>query len=638
MSKISKILILGFMVGGIFCSALVVQIAFPETFMEKGAAQSELPIFVKKQPIEKTGRALYAPDEIIVKFKASTKKQNVENFNNRQEAVEIRESPYAHFKVLKIPKTKTVEEMVEIYKKNPNVEYAEPNFIYCASWYPNDQIYRYQWHFDDDNTNNPGGVGSNPYGGANGGGIRMEEAWPITSGTPSVTVAVIDTGVAYENYPVPSYELGTIKNGVTMYLKAPDLTGTNFVSGYDYVHNDAHANDNNSHGTHVCGTIAQTTDNTTGVAGIAYNTSIMPVKVLDQAGCGYLDDVAEGINFAAANGAKVINLSLGGSDTSIALENAVANAYNSGVTIIAASGNGSSNQVSYPAAYDAYVIAVGATRYDETRASYSNYGASLDLVAPGGDNGKDQNKDGYGDGVLQNTFTSYKDDGDPWCVSPNDTKADPTDFGYWFLDGTSMSAPHVAGVAALLLAQNSSRTPDDIRDILQSTAEDKGDAGWDQYYGHGLLDAAAALTSTPIISISIENDAFDYGILPLSASSAEPVKKSTIDLGKTPVIENTGNVSVDLAVKSSDALGGSAPWNLVASAHIGKNKFCYQYRTTTGSAWYDFPVNNNYTGTVFAGLGTNDTTTLDLQTLMPTGSNDPTQKSITVTILATESE
>ena len=156
----------------------------------------------------------------------------------------------------------------------------------------------------------------------------------------------------------------------------------------------------------------------------------MPVKVLNRDGIGTYFDVADGICFAADNGASVINLSLGGDDPAIILEDAVAYAYNKGVTIVAASGNGGVEAVKYPAAYDSYVIAVGATRYDEAITWYSNGGLSLDLTAPGGDLSIDQNNDGYGDGVLQQTF-----DYDPLC------------FSYFFYQGTSMAAPHIAGVA-----------------------------------------------------------------------------------------------------------------------------------------------------------------------------------------------
>jgi subtilisin family serine protease len=286
----------------------------------------------------------------------------------------------------------------------------------------------------------------------------------------------------------------------TKYEQAPDLAGTSFwtnsdeilgdeidndgngyvddINGWDFINSDAHPNDDEGHGTHVTGTVAQTTNNDLGVAGVAFKTTIMPVKVLNSAGTGTDLQVADGIYYAVNNGADIINLSLGGSIPSATLEDAVAYAYNNGVTVFAASGNSNAGSCDYPAAYDAYVIAVGATQYDETRAPYSNYGSSLDIVAPGGNIGADQNNDGYADGVLQNTF--------------GDTTVD---WAYWFYQGTSMSTPHASGVAALLLARNPTLTPDQIRNALESTAEDLGIPGRDNIYGWGLIDAQAALQS-----------------------------------------------------------------------------------------------------------------------------------------------
>lgn len=362
------------------------------------------------------------------------------------------------FRVVKLSPGKPVREAEFEFEEREDVEYAEPNYIAQAFMVPNDPYYHLQWHFD-----NP------TYG-----GIQTQSAWDISSGS-GVTVAVVDTGIAYENY----------KNALNgqKYYKAPDLASTCFVSGYDFVENDTHSNDDNSHGTHVAGTIAQSTNNSTGVAGVAFKSCLMPVKVLDRNGSGTYVNVAKGIRFAADNGAKVINLSLGGSASSQTLLDAVAYANLKGVVVVAAAGNNGINSISYPAAYDDYVIAVGATRYDESRTSYSNYGASLDLVAPGGDLTVDQNNDGYGDGVLQNTF------------DPNTKKT--SSFGYWFFQGTSMAAPHVAGVAALVISKGSAVTSNDVRKALESTTEDLGVPGKDDKYGWGLVNAAQAVNWRP---------------------------------------------------------------------------------------------------------------------------------------------
>jgi serine protease len=420
------------------------------------------------------GGPKWVPGEIIVRFIPATPENVIANLNSKHGTSVLYTSPFAGFKRLRIPRGRTLAQMVEIYKRNPNVEYAELNFIAHAFIVPDDPLYSYQWHLDDQVE------GGNPYGGENGGGINVEPAWDIETGNPDVIVAVIDTGVAYENYEeaIPIGRSG--KYRYITYQQAPDLAGTNFVDGYDFVNADEHPNDDEGHGTHVTGTIAQNTNNNSGVAGVAFDTSIMPIKVLDSSGSGTYADIADGIYYAANNGANIINMSLGGASGSTTLEDAVANAYGKGVTIVCASGNdGSATTVSYPAAYDAYCIAVGATRYDEAIAYYSNGGPSLDLTAPGGDIYVDQNGDGYGDGVLQQTFGN-----------------NPTDWGYWFYQGTSMAAPHVSGVAALLIANAVATTPDEVRETLQSTAEDKGADGWDTGYGWGIVDAYAALTYT----------------------------------------------------------------------------------------------------------------------------------------------
>ncbi|MEU4622158.1 S8 family peptidase [Actinoplanes sp. NPDC023801] len=271
--------------------------------------------------------------------------------------------------------------------------------------------------------------------------MRVAEGWQKSTGS-GVTVAVIDTGVDSSH---------------------PDLAA-NVLRGYDAVANRAGViTDGNGHGTHVAGTIAAVTGNNAGVSAVAPDARILPVKVLSDNGSGYSSDTAEGIVWAADNGAKVINMSLGGPSRSTAVSNAIAYARSKGVTVVAAAGNErqSGSPTSYPGA-DQGVIAVAATTSADGIASYSNAGSYVDVAAPGS-------------GIL----STY-----PMRLGN----------GYASLNGTSMASPHVAAVAALLKAYQPLLTPDQIEAALEKSAVDLGTRGFDSDYGNGRVDAAAALT------------------------------------------------------------------------------------------------------------------------------------------------
>lgn len=437
----AKIITLPCVLGFLFCLLSVQVLAdFP---LKEGGFATATP--------EKTPE--YVTGEILVKFKDVVTNKQIGLINSMYSTSVLYTSPYAGFKRIRIPFDTTVPEMVELYAENSLVEYAEPNYIAYAYWAPNDPLYSYQWHFDQ---------------------INMESAWnQQQGGDPGIIVAVLDSGVAYQDYGP--------------YQQAPDLAGTNFVPGYDFVNNDSHPNDDNGHGTHVTGTIAQTTNNSLGVAGIAFNSSIMPVKVLGAGGSGTYQQIADGVYYAVDNGAMVINCSLGGSSSSSTMYNAVRYAYDNGVVFVAATGN-DNGPIGYPARYDE-CIAVGATRYDKARAPYSNYGTGMELMAPGGDTSVDQNSDGYVDGVLQQTFSGG--------VFIN--------WAYWFWQGTSMATPHVTGLVALILSGGTSGI-ENIRDLLHSTAEDLGAPGYDTVYGYGLIDAAAVFA----VVLQVDPSSLDF--------------------------------------------------------------------------------------------------------------------------------
>ncbi len=389
------------------------------------------------------------PGEIIVQFEPNVLPTERSRIVQEHACHIARTSDLGDFHLLRIAASATPEDMVELFGRHERIRYAELNYHMQATFVPDDKLYSYQWNLQNAVT----------------GGLRMDDAWTIEEGDPNVVVAVVDTGVAYENY-----------GG---YTQAPDLAETRFVPGYDFVNDDNHPNDDNGHGTHVTGTIAQSTNNLIGVAGVAFRCSIMPVKVMDDDGLSDAFTASQGILFAVNHGAHVINLSFGSPQPSTTLQNALQTAYQKGVTVVAAAGNdgANGNPPSYPAAYTDYCIAVGAVRYDLARAPYSTKGSYISVVAPGGDTSVDQNADGYPDGILQQTF----DD-------------NPNVFAYWFFQGTSMATPHVSGLAALLVSHGVT-SPDKVRKAIETTARDLGPAGWDAEYGWGMIDAHAALAA-----------------------------------------------------------------------------------------------------------------------------------------------
>lgn len=302
-----------------------------------------------------------------------------------------------------------------------------------GKWKPNDPRYGEQWNFQM---------------------IKAEDAWPITKGKGAI-VAVIDTGVAY----------GDSKKG----KRARDFGETKFVKGYDFCGRDDIPYDDNGHGTHVAGTIAESTDNNEGVAGLAFESTIMPLKVLTGQGFGRSSDIAEAIRWAADHGANVINMSLGGPYPDSLMASACEYAKKKGVTIVCAAGNSGREGVGYPAAYKD-CVAVSSVGPKGKLSFYSSWGKQVAIAAPGGD----KQVGGDAGGILQNTV--MRDE--------NGVQDD-----YFSFQGTSMASPHVAAVAALIVSQGV-KDPNEVKSVLQKSAQ-KVD-GPKEKYGAGILDAAAA--------------------------------------------------------------------------------------------------------------------------------------------------
>ena len=404
----------------------------------------------------------YVPGELIVRYRPGTR--GVAEALSR--AGTARRLPGGAMR-LRVAGRGSVHEALDRFRRDPDVAYAVRNPTARASgFYPNDPGFALQWNL------------AGPYG------INMPDAWALASarsapGGRGVVVAVLDTGVAYR-------ARGRLR-------RAPDLHS--FVRGYDFVDDDPYPLDLNGHGTHVAGTIAEATNNGIGAAGVAYGARIMPVRTLDASGDGDAVTVTRGIRYAVRHGADVINLSLEfppsvGAAQLPELLAAIEDARAHGVVITTVAGNeGTSADLPFPGRSSG-VIAVAATTSHGCKGSYSNTGPEVDVAAPGG--GPDAaladdpwdvahcRPGGAGRSIYQQTL-------EPGLLR----FALPA--GYY---GTSMAAPHVAGLAALIIASGKlgpHPAPVAVQQLIEQTARDIGPAGYDARYGYGLVDAAAAL-------------------------------------------------------------------------------------------------------------------------------------------------
>ena len=419
---------------------------------------------------------------------------------------------------------------LKLLAADQRIEYAEPNVLATTHATPNDELYSSQWHYP---------------------AIHLPTAWDTTTGSADVIVAVIDTGVL---------------------LNHPDFNGQ-LVEGFDFISDaqralDGDGIDNNPndpgdrelggsssfHGTHVAATVAARANNTQGVAGVAWQSRIMPLRVLGDGG-GSTFDIVQAVRYAAGlsnssgtvpnQRADIINLSLGGTFSSQTEQDTYIEARNAGVIIVASAGNEATALPAYPAAYEG-VTSVSATTISGTLAPYSNTGASIDVAAPGGTNLTDLNGDGISDGVIS---------------AMGDDSGSNIEFGYAALSGTSMAAPHVAGVAALMKAVHPGLTPSEFELALVAgeLTDDRGSPGRDDLYGHGLINAQKAVFAAQSMA---NGTSIDPG--PILVSSASTLNFGSFLTSLELSIQNIGTGSPTVTSVTADE-----PWLSITPPNTG---------------------------------------------------------------------
>lgn len=469
--------------------------------------------FLNWLPQKSEAAGLNGTDRVIVKLKEPAKVTNIKGM----EVLASQVNEKKPIVTVEVPDGKKVDSYIKELESRDDVEYAEPDHIIKLDHTPNDTYFDYQWHHET---------------------IESESSWDQSKGSSSIVVAVIDNGIDLNH--------SDLKNRI--------------VSPYDTVNDSSTTLTAGDHGTHVAGIIGSSMDNYLGTAGVAPNTSIMPIDAF-YGESAYTSDVIDAVYYAVNNGADIINMSLGSSSYSSSFDYAVQYAYQSGVVVIAAAGNSATSTMHYPAAYN-NVIAVGSTDEYDSLSYFSNYGYWVDITAPG-----------------SNIYSTV-----PYS-------------SYGYKSGTSMASPVVAGVAALVLAEEPSLSNSEVAQRLYDSADYVGSS---YYYGYGRVNARKALgiadkiASPTVYSVydyetSVTGYTAGYDYYDIEVSDGQKVIGTTNDYGNFSVTIPKQKAGTKLYVTAKSGGASSDPVEITvqdgtAPTNPKVNEISDKHKTITGTA------------------------------------------------------